>query len=77
MNIKDVTLTCFGTSVLSSGSTIRMLFGKQIKLMKTVISLLLHSKPQTTSHRLTVQDTIWHYAVTLFPFPTALYMDAP
>jgi uncharacterized membrane protein len=24
-----------------------------------------------------VQNTIWHYAVTLFPFPTALHMNVP
>jgi len=48
MNIKDVTPTCFGTSVPSSGSTIRMLIGNQIKLMKTVVTLLLRSKPQPT-----------------------------
>lgn len=32
---------------------------------------------QTTAHRLSVQDTKWHYAVTLFSFATALYMDVP
>jgi hypothetical protein len=32
---------------------------------------------QITAHRLTVQDTIWHYAFTLFPFPIALYMGVP
>ena len=32
---------------------------------------------QTITHRLTVQDSISHCAVTLFPFLTALYMDVP
>ena len=75
MNIKDVTPTCFGTSILSSGSTIRMLIGKQIKVDENCGHTF--TSFQTTAHRLTVQNTIWHYAVTLFPFPTALYMDVP
>ena len=32
---------------------------------------------QIAAHSITVQDTIWHYALTLFPFPIALYMSVP
>jgi hypothetical protein len=52
-----------------------MLIGKQIKLMKTVVTLLLHSKPQSTGVlRRTPYGTMQSL---LFPFPTALYVDVP
>ena len=75
VNIKDVTPSCFGTSVLSSGSTIRMLIGETDKIDENCGHPF--TSFQTTVHRLTVQDTIWYYALTLFPFPTVLYMDIP